>query len=640
MQIETAHRLQQTVEAIFRERFPDKQEIPPVQAALSRLAFNMMLNGITRPINLSTAAIWTRRIRRRKLYRLPQAHQLEIEEAYPIWLAASRAELLTLTEQDVGYATPDLQTYFCFLHCSQHQLDESLLYLTASPRFSEMWQLWSVLDETLLDQLIAFTQSPHRKARFRAIKPLGFLKAHQAYPHLLLTLNDPLPSVRWQSALALGEIGDGRAAVHLVRMFDDPIREVRWQASEALGTLGPDGVDALIPQLEVDSPEIRWRTRNALHKIGEPAVDPLITALSDASTVVRSHAAYILERFSDERTVLPLIKLLDDPVRDVRLNAARSLGKQNSSAAVAPLIKALKDKEAEVRRWSAYSLGALGDTQAVEPLLALLDDTETWIRVAAIYALGQLKDRRAVLPIINTLDDKEVNEAAALALGELADNRAVAPLIAVLGQCNNALNVLNRFDHDLVVQTLLDAVDPSSKQKYMYVLFALGDTRDPRAFPILQKALNDARPEIRSAVPYRLAFYNDLQTLSVLINALHDEDAHVRSIAVRALSVQHDKSVVPAMLPLLKDADRRVRLFTVSALHELADPIASEALLEVLQDDDDADIRQWAAVALGKLADHRALHVLRAINGCETNRSVRLAAIRAVNQIKERQEGG
>jgi HEAT repeat protein len=85
---------------------------------------------------------------------------------------------------------------------------------------------------------------------------------------------------------------------------------------------------------------------------------------------------------------------------------------------------------------------------------------------------------------------------------------------------------------------------------------------------------------------------------------------------------------------LLKDPDRRVRQFTLSTLGELADASVMQAIIDTLNDED-SSVRQRAAYVLGKLGDYRALRALQAINGHETDRDVRLSAIRAIHRIKE-----
>src|SRR5260221_1420977 len=635
MLTETAQQLRQKLEAILWKHFLTEEEVFSIRKALSCLAFNMTLNGVNSAIDYSIATAWLYHVRQRKLYRRPQPPRDEIEQANPIWSRVMEAKLLTLSDQGIGFAAPEFQAYFCFLYCAQKSLDLSLLRLIAIPNFSEMWRLWIALDETLIGRFLNFAQLPYKRARFRAVKILGFLRLVESFPILLSSLHDPFPSVRWQSAFALGEIADARAALPLTQLIDDPIREVRWQASIALGKLGADALDALLPQLAVDNAETCWRISKSFHMMGYIAVEPLLSALRDESPIVRRNTAFVLQAFQDERLVPPLLNLLTDLDDTVRLNAVKALYGQKSSAILIPLIQSLHDANSEIRRYAAFSLGNLGDTEAVEPILALLNDSDKLVRIAATSALAMLKDNRAVLPLIAALNDKQIDYAAATALGDLADNRALRPLIAVIGDCGNALIALRRFDQGAVVQALLDAVDPYPTPQYFHVLIALGDTADPRAVSVLLRALSDPRPGIRAAVPFRLAFFDDSRVRRALINALHDEDAEVRYLAVYALGRSHDNGVTSTLVPLLKDTDRRVRLFTLSALRELSDTSATEALLNTLNDND-ADVRTQAAALLGELGDYRALRLLQAVNGYETNRTVRVSAIRAINRIKER----
>jgi HEAT repeat protein len=532
---ESIHEIRQKIEGIRWNDLFTETDVVSIRHALSYLAFNMALNGVSSDIAYATAATWSNHVRGRKRYRRPQPQSEAIENAKEIWLKAKEAGILVLSVQRIRFAAPEFQTYFSFLYCTEHTLDLSLLRLIANSNFSEMWQFWIVLDQSVIAPLLSYVQLPYKRARFRAVKVFGFLKLAEAYPILLSILHDPFPSVRWQSAVALGELGNAQAALPLIQMLNDPIQEVRWQASEALGKLGAGAIDTLLPHLAIDSAEIAWRLRRAFQRIGQEVIEPLIKALSDDSPIVRRNTAFVFEVLRDERAVPSLIKLLKDPDNTVRLHAAKALNKQQSPSALIPLTNALNDSDSEIRRWATFALGSLGDPQAVKPVLTMLKDPVKWVRIAATSALRMLKDRRAVKPLIKALSDRQVAEAAALALGDLADDSAVQPLVAVLGQCGNAYNALNRFDNEIVVQSLLKAVNPANPQKYRYVLLALGDSRDPRAIPILLKALKDPRSEIRRAVPYRLAYFGDSRVFAALVNSLQDEDAEVRYLAASGL---------------------------------------------------------------------------------------------------------
>jgi hypothetical protein len=86
--------------------------------------------------------------------------------------------------------------------------------------------------------------------------------------------------------------------------------------------------------------------------------------------------------------------------------------------------------------------------------------------------------------------------------------------VGSLGRVTNALNVLTVFEHEKVVEALFNAfrsLDKRDTQRYTYLLFAMGDTGDTRFVQILVDALKDPRSEIRSAVPFRIAFIADPQ---------------------------------------------------------------------------------------------------------------------------------
>src|SRR5258708_33065518 len=157
MLTETAQQVRQKLEAILWNHFLTEEDVFSIRKALSCLAFNMTLNGVNSAIDYSVATAWLYHVRRRKLYRRLQAPKDEIEQANSIWSRATEAELLTLSDQGISFATSEFQAYFCFLYCFQQSLDLSLLRLIAIPNFSEMWRLWIALDESLIGRLLKFS---------------------------------------------------------------------------------------------------------------------------------------------------------------------------------------------------------------------------------------------------------------------------------------------------------------------------------------------------------------------------------------------------------------------------------------------------------------------------------------------------
>ena len=90
------------------------------------------------------------------------------------------------------------------------------------------------------------------------------------------------------------------------------------------------------------------------------------------------------------------------------------------------------------------------------------------------------------------------------------------------------------------------------------------------------------------------------------------EDATVRRYLVLVLGKLADPAAVPVLLTAAKDPDAETRLYAVWALGVLADPRALETVLESSQSED-AGARKMAAYVLGRLGRKEAIPRLRVL---------------------------
>lgn len=626
--------IQQTIDSLVGRYFPIESRAAYAKTVLAQLALNMALNGKASEDNATTIAAWLFHVRYRPCNVSPRSKVSEIELANQIRSDALKAGLLLQTASGIGFVSPEFQNVFSVICCQQQGLSPRLVRLLAKPKLAHIWQIWADIDHTLATQLMNLAQSYGRHTRFRAIKVLGFIGSSEVVPFLLSLLEDVSPGVRWQSAVALGKIRDESAAIPLVLLLSDPIREVRWQASEALGNLGHSAINAMLPQFSTDSDEMRWRLRSAIQKIGDWGSAALVHLLYDDNPVVRYNATFCFQWLNYAESIDPLTQLTTDMDPRVRASAVAALGHQQSPNTLVALTKALRDANPDVRRQGAMALGQLASSAAVDPLLGLLEDEDSGVRVVAISSLGRLRDQRVVRPLIEALKDPSISNAAALALADLGNPEAIEPLVAVLGKCANALAAVSRFEKKLVAQAILSVIDPAPTQEYMHMLFALGDTGDPRAVNILLEASKDPRPEIRAAIPYRLSYFNDPRVSPRLLEMLEDDSGDVRYLAVHSLGRLRNKQAVAPIVRLLKDPVRQVRLFSIWALQELADSASVPALMNAVSDED-AYVRSAAARALGDLGDRNILRLLQKRQSLEPDLAVRRQINWAIKSVAE-----
>lgn len=91
---------------------------------------------------------------------------------------------------------------------------------------------------------------------------------------------------------------------------------------------------------------------------------------------------------------------------------------------------------------------------------------------------------------------------------------------------------------------------------------------------------------------------------------LDDPDASVRAACIKALGLHGRPEDVPRIMAYLSDRHAFVRWEAAQALQKLHHPIAVTALLRALREDEDPDVRQAAAEALGQYAEPRVFEAL------------------------------
>lgn len=145
----------------------------------------------------------------------------------------------------------------------------------------------------------------------------------------------------------------------------------------------------------------------------------------------------------------------------------------------------------------------------------------------------------------------------------------------------------------------IDNSDPVMRER---ALQALGEFLDPHALPTLeQAATKDEQPSVRVAAVRALGRLNASAGNATLSAALSDSDATVRKAALsQVLKVSFFRDAA-ALIARLDDSDADVRRGAAQLAGELKIQDALDPLLGLLITDASAQVRQAAAIALGKL---------------------------------------
>jgi HEAT repeat protein len=116
------------------------------------------------------------------------------------------------------------------------------------------------------------------------------------------------------------------------------------------------------------------------------------------------------------------------------------------------------------------------------------------------------------------------------------------------------------------------------------------------------------------------------------ITALKNQDSKVRSSAAIALGKLADARAVEPLIACLKDTDLNVRASSAFALGKLGDARAVAPLIACLKDKD-LDARGQTVVALGKLGDARAVEPLYTCMKNDQSLGVRKSAAAALDKL-------
>lgn len=502
--------------------------------------------------------------------------------------------------------------------------------------------------KALADRLQA---EPDWRRRREIALELGYTRDGRWYDTLVRALDDPDPAVRQAVILSLGRLGRPelvnelakpkilaaedaevrRAAISVLgrvggfaivdaisQSLDDPEWTVRNEAIAAVGRLVdqfsefhvPETAKVLVRVLPIDDRDVREKTIRALGSFGKSAVAVLADALDTKSELVRSGAAAALGLIRDPTTVPGLVRLLSDDSRQVRLAAIAALGNITSSKAIAPLIERLGDTDPTVREAAVESLERLGPA-CVVPLIEALDHAHLDVEIAAILrALGSFEDARALVPIMNHLGHTYMTVRWAAVDAAVRHGEAALPLLI-------DMLALNRVPAEPLVA---DARSHPNKRNRLRTIRALGELKDSKVVPALKEMGQEDDREIRMAVE---------EALRKIGSA-----TWARASAAKALGFIRNPEGVPALIRHLRDPNSTVRLRVVRALMLIGDARASKPIAMLLKSEQDVEVREEIATALGTvgLAGPEAVSAcIRALG--DPSRSVRSNAARSLGRL-------
>jgi HEAT repeat protein len=202
-----------------------------------------------------------------------------------------------------------------------------------------------------------------------------------------------------------------------------------------------------------------------------------------------------------------------------------------------------------------------------------------------------------------------------------------------------SLEIRTRAEENLValgapaVPALIETFRNRGNGSYLRskAIILLGRIGAVRAIPYLNEALQDSGEGVQASALISLGMIRDEKAACALVGVLRERNIH--QAAVIENLVKLGPLAVPALLDVAHDDDSNLRQMVAQALGRIGDKRATPFLIEALADED-AWVRFRAAQALGRIGDRESVPVL--IKYLPTESYVRRGAVGALGHIGDR----
>jgi HEAT repeat protein len=358
------------------------------------------------------------------------------------------------------------------------------------------------ISDKALDALLSFRSDPNHYVSFRAEEALGKIgsASDKVIDTLLVLCSDPNTFVRIMAGKALERIGRGsdNAIDALLALLSNQKSLVRARATAALEKIGhgaDQAINILLDLLSDSDSDVLCAAAEALQKIGSGAgqeIDALLPLLSDPNYDVRFSAVAALGKIGrgKDREIDALLALLSDSNIDVLRVVASGLGKigRGADREIDALLALLSNPERSVRSLAAKALGDIGSgaDREIDALRPLLLDSDSDVIYEAATAIGKfgcgmnrvrplsdtfpvtIENSHSRIPIkffqklwIVLKSSKTLAQRSNLKENSHPTDLAINALLSLLFPSGNyrsfsAVAALEKFDHDLVLSSLVD----------------------------------------------------------------------------------------------------------------------------------------------------------------------------------------
>lgn len=273
------------------------------------------------------------------------------------------------------------------------------------------------------------------------------------------------------------------------------------------------------------------------------------------------------------------------------------------SREVQKLEKQLKDKDSRVRARAAWDLGQIGAAESVPALIRALDDSSDAVRAnaaASLWKLGAVS--KPAIPALR----KTLNDSSAIAVGNAAGalRKLGVPMAELIPVYQRLLTMPDCKSRMIGVKGLVNEVPPMALFEHAWECGeAPGVNSDIK---------RDAREALRKIINRRdrILVPQILETLKTLGN----RDGSDLTLAISSIQPPVTEAV-PVLIALIDGRNEYTQRGAVYALGRMgtASISAVPRLIECLQSHRDADTREKAAEALGKIGPSAASSTVPAL---------------------------
>ena len=316
----------------------------------------------------------------------------------------------------------------------------------------------------------------------------------------------------------------------------------------------------------------------------------------------------------------PLIACLSDADVDLRIQAALILGERCDIRAIPALMGALDDADTNVRFHAIEALGRLRATEAIDALVRVAETREFFVAFPAIQALARLGEASVARRLVPLLDDDMVSGAVVDMLGALGDDVVAEPLAQLLEQPHAPVEAIadalaslhSRYEQrygagDQIATIVRRTVTEAGTRRLLEAVNRVGSDRLRGLATVLgwigapaaQRALTRmlGQPAIRAQVMEALVRHG-ARVVDLLVEQLNADELEIRQAAAVALGRIGDRRATPALADALED--RELAVVAAGALAKIGDASAFDVLIGFIGDSDGA-IRQATIAALNSI---------------------------------------